>query len=865
MNFRAPTWTRVAPPRLCRRRALSTTTHLQRKTVFRRVEGKLFKFDAKRPLKAEMKRREETKRREMAISKLEQVVEETYIRLFMELKTSPVMQQQFRRREFDRRIHRVNAAIEDCFLLYKNKIGLRQHNPLYHRLLYAFMYKNLDNEMRQIMMSSIFADRITSDVQANMKKLTDFTTPYDWFPATRTMQRTIHVHVGPTNSGKTYHALKALENSKSGVYAGPLRLLAVEVYDRLRNKGHACALITGEEVRIPDDTDRYFVSSTVEMVPLNQRFEVAVIDEIQMLSEKERGNSWTSAVLGVQAKEVHLCGEERTVDLIKNMVAYTGDKCVIHKYERLTPLRVSEAALGLSLKRLQKGDAIVAFSRSVLLGLRVKIEKATGRRCAIVYGGMPPEVRKRQAELFNTPDNGYDVIVASDAIGMGLNLAIKRVIFHTKNKYDGDRQRDLHPFEVKQIAGRAGRYRSSMPDSATSEDICGYVTTMNFEDLTHVRSSLNATAQPIRKAFIDAPVGVVERFASYYPPGTSLAFILLQIKSMCTMSPLYELNVGSEVLKIANILHDIPLSIADKMTFCYMPAALRIAGTRDMLRAMAKVVASGEGGDLLSMPEVPLEYLNEYAGDEAATNDYLERLESLHVILNQYVWLSYRYTGLFPSQKTALYVRDLVAERILATLDKRTFDPEEQKKKGEKRERRIARLREKRATQVKQRKRFFPDGEDEELGMAKTQAEAEADLDLAIEAAADAWMEGQRTAGEEEEASLRNDEEPVVVPGDDEAWEEEDDGDDDDDDDKLGVRAEEESMAAQARADIISAGKGVDGHGQGESDSLEEIIRGFRKVEAPAGRPKGKRPMARPKPKPPIGKRKSKSKASSKR
>jgi ATP-dependent RNA helicase SUPV3L1/SUV3 len=234
------------------------------------------------------------------------------------------------------------------------------------------------------------------------------------------------MHVGPTNSGKTYHALKRLEEAKSGIYLGPLRLLAHEVYTRLNAKGKPCALVTGEEQRMPESEAATMYSCTVEMAPLNTKFEVAVIDEIQMINHEERGWAWTQAFLGLQASEIHLCGEARTVPLMRELCALVGDKVHVHEYERLTPLQVATKSLRGQLNLLEKGDCVVAFTVIGIHTLRREIEKRTGKKCAIVYGSLPPETRAQQARLFNDPENDYDYLVASDAIGMGLNLYASR-------------------------------------------------------------------------------------------------------------------------------------------------------------------------------------------------------------------------------------------------------------------------------------------------------------------------------------------------------------------------------------------------------------------------------------------------------
>ena len=163
-------------------------------------------------------------------------------------------------------------------------------------------------------------------------------------------------------------------------------------------------------------------SCTVEMISADHRYDVAVIDEIQMLSDPERGGAWTSAVLGLNAEELHLCGEERALPLVQQLLEDTGDELIINRYDRLTPLQMAEQSLMGDFKAIKKGDCVVAFSREKLFALKRQIERETGMRCAIIYGRLPPEVRAEQAALFNDPDSGYDVLVGSDAIGMGLNL-----------------------------------------------------------------------------------------------------------------------------------------------------------------------------------------------------------------------------------------------------------------------------------------------------------------------------------------------------------------------------------------------------------------------------------------------------------
>ena len=280
----------------------------------------------------------------------------------------------------------------------------------------------LELRLKQALAEHVATSGLTKSDFVKHAQLADLRYPYEWYPHARAINREIHLHIGPTNSGKTYHALKRLEQAETGVYAGPLRLLAHEVYGRLTAAGKKCNLITGDEMIFAEGLDGLMNSCTVEMVPLRSRLDVAVIDEIQMIADDARGWAWTQAVLGLKAKELHLCGEERSLELIQELATALGEKLVIHQYKRLSPLEVMNTTLKGDLKRLRKGDCIVAFSRTKIHMLKNEIENITGKKAAIVYGALPPEIRSHQAKLFNDPDNEYDFLVASDAIGMGLNL-----------------------------------------------------------------------------------------------------------------------------------------------------------------------------------------------------------------------------------------------------------------------------------------------------------------------------------------------------------------------------------------------------------------------------------------------------------
>ena len=339
-----------------------------------------------------------------------------------------------------------DAANSDAYQL--SRFSMPQDQPSTIDTIYTniFFWWAARHDHRDLLLKGAGVDAKTVDSIQNLVRLTDRSFPADEFPHARSTRRKVIMHVGPTNSGKTHYALRALAAAHTGVYAGPLRLLAHEIWERL-NTGQIvplgveqasksstsssrainptyvrpCNMLTGEEQKLMGE-DVPLLSCTIEMLTLAKHWDVAVIDEIQMLGDVDRGFAWANAVLGVNATEVHLCGEETAVPIVRELLKHTGDEIVVRQYERLSPLVVEDQSLDGDLKKVQKGDCIVAFSRTAIFGLKDQVEKKTGMRCAVVYGRLPPEVRSEQAALFNEPNSGYDVLIGSDAIGMGLNL-----------------------------------------------------------------------------------------------------------------------------------------------------------------------------------------------------------------------------------------------------------------------------------------------------------------------------------------------------------------------------------------------------------------------------------------------------------
>lgn len=242
------------------------------------------------------------------------------------------------------------------------------------------------------------------------------------FRTARALNRQITLVTGPTNSGKSYTALNALAQAESGLALAPLRLLAHEFREALASRGVEASLSTGEE-RIVVPGSKH-LAATVEMCPFYSPVDVAVIDEAQMLFDTDRGAAWTAAIMGAPARHLYVLGAPDCIPMVRRIAELCGDPLDEISLERKSLLRA--ASHPVRLADLGAGDALIAFSRREVLDLRAALLQH-GKRVAVVYGALSPEVRRAEAQRFN--DGEADILVATDAIGMGLNLSIKRVVF----------------------------------------------------------------------------------------------------------------------------------------------------------------------------------------------------------------------------------------------------------------------------------------------------------------------------------------------------------------------------------------------------------------------------------------------------
>nr|WP_207733828.1 DEAD/DEAH box helicase [Clostridium sp. 1001275B_160808_H3] len=274
--------------------------------------------------------------------------------------------------------------------------------------------------------------------------------PKDEYRLARNIKRKIYIHLGETNTGKTYTAMERLKVAKNGVYLSPLRILALENYEKLNNSGVICNLLTGEEEILKEGATH--TSCTIEKVDLKKEYDIAIIDEIQMIDDSQRGAAWTRALLGLRCNEIHICGALNAKRIVEKIIKDCNDDYEFKEYKRSIPLEIQES--NFNYNHAEEGDAIVVFSKKKVLQIAEQYSDM-GIKASIIYGDLPPEVRRKQYDMFINKEN--KVLITTDAIGMGVNLPIKRIIFLDIQKFDGEEIRYLTSQEVKQVAGRAGR------------------------------------------------------------------------------------------------------------------------------------------------------------------------------------------------------------------------------------------------------------------------------------------------------------------------------------------------------------------------------------------------------------------------
>ncbi len=475
----------------------------------------------------------------------------------------------------------------------------------------------------------------------------------DSFPLARSLKRKITIIIGPTNSGKTYHALNELSKGKTGLYLAPLRLMAAEGQEALAERGIVANLITGEEKQLIEGATH--TSSTVEMCQFNKVVDAAIIDEIQMISDSSRGWAWSQALIGVSAKHVILVGSEEALPFIIPVIEALNEEYEIKTLERKTPLNYRDPMF--KLKDLRNGDCVVVFSRKSALEMKSAIE-AEDKKCSVIYGNLSPEVRRAEAAKFKSGENG--ILVATDAIGMGLNLPIKRIFFSTLEKFDGTDMRKLSISEIKQIAGRAGRYGFSdsgdvgvlFDNSLESRNLLHKAIYLGYEKAEDTRISIAPNLEQIKT--ICEVLGKEDLYS---------ALIFFKEK-LIKNHDIYKTANLEAMIEIAALIKSKKLPIEQGFTYCCVPIDLNSEPHSKMFN---KWINNHIHGEVNSSPELP-----EQIGYPNKVDSFaLYEVENYVKLCMCYRWLYYRYPEVYLDEETVTMNARMANDYIEKSLTKR--------------------------------------------------------------------------------------------------------------------------------------------------------------------------------------------------
>jgi ATP-dependent RNA helicase SUPV3L1/SUV3 len=483
------------------------------------------------------------------------------------------------------------------------------------------------------------------------------------FEVASKMARRFVALLGPTNSGKTHKAMEALAAAASGVYLAPLRLLALENYERLqgvvRADGEplAVSLVTGEERRLAENATH--VASTVEMLDTKNKVEVAVIDEIQMLADRDRGAAWTAAVCGAPASVVYLVGAPEARRAIEALAERLECPLEVHLLKRKAPLSMEPGAVR-KIRNLRRGDAVIAFSRREVLMWRDMITE-TGLSVATVYGNLSPEVRRAQAERFR--EGQADIVVGTDALAMGLNMPIQRIVMTTAVKYNGVEEEEISAALAKQIAGRAGRY-------GVHEE--GFVA--GYDDDTHevMRALMKEKIPPVRaNGFAVAPSLEQLHRISSVTGETSLVKLLKRfVHNIDVPDGFFYPRITEEQNERAEWLDTLDLSVAEKFTMSLVPISTRVPTLESAWSHWSQSLAKKKICTLQPHPQ-ELFWQN------------LQEVEDTCRMYSAYAWLGYRMPDYFPSIELAQKLAREASERVDALLQQQNAAARKRQSKKE--------------------------------------------------------------------------------------------------------------------------------------------------------------------------------------
>ncbi|MEA1918627.1 MAG: SUV3 C-terminal domain-containing protein [Campylobacterota bacterium] len=469
------------------------------------------------------------------------------------------------------------------------------------------------------------------------------------FPLAREMRRQLILHIGPTNSGKTYTAMQQLKHSDTGYYLAPLRLLALEGYEDLRKEGLNASLITGEEQILDDEASH--ISSTIEMLSFEIDVDVCVIDEVQMIDDRDRGWAWANAIIGAPAKKLIMTGSPNAKDAIIALAEYLGEELEIIEFERKNPLHLMKHATPIA--EIQAKTAVIAFSRRNVLRLKQQLSRLY--KVSVIYGNLSPEVRREEARRFREGET--EILVATDAIAMGLNLPIQTILFSKADKFDGENQRELTPSEIQQISGRAGRYGMSE---------AGYVGALKPDVLKIIHKHYNKPAHHINIPFhVMANLEHIKLVGGILEENSLTEILQFFVKNMKFDGPFRATNLEG-MLEATEIIDRYELDLKTKFHLATAPLT---TSSPYIMENFERYIRLLEKKEIVNF--IPPQHLDDFAQSMEELLEAEDRVKEISL----YLWLSYRFADYFLDIEKARQTRTELNRFIENSLKESHFVP----------------------------------------------------------------------------------------------------------------------------------------------------------------------------------------------
>lgn len=475
------------------------------------------------------------------------------------------------------------------------------------------------------------------------------------YPLARSLNRKLEFYVGPTNSGKTYNAMQKLKEANSGLYLAPLRLLALEGYEDLKASNIDVSLITGEEQMLNEDAAH--VCSTIEMIDFDLDVDVAVIDEIQMLNDVDRGWAWVNAIIGCPAKRVIMTGSVNALEAVKKIAEYLEEELVVVKHQRKTPLEVLPKYT--SLDNLHTGTALIAFSRADVLRLKQKLSKKY--KVSVIYGNLSPEVRRDEARKFREKET--EILVATDAIAMGLNLPIKTILFTNDTKFDGISKRKINVNEIVQIAGRAGRY---------GHFEAGFLGATRRDILEHVAEEFKKPIKTIKPPFrVKINASQLDSLSSHIKTNSLTKVLKFFAENMTFSGPFIAANISSMITASKIVDSKENLKFEDKYLLAQAPITTKSPIILQAYEAYIAAVIKKRTCNYKPSITLPKKAISQR--DLLLVEDEVKKI-------SLYLWLSYKFPDLFPDYDKAYGLRNTFNSFIEKSLKGKLINTDNQRR-----------------------------------------------------------------------------------------------------------------------------------------------------------------------------------------